>query len=110
MDIPVPDFRTFQKCESDCKNDMEDAFLIEMNETLKKERELAEAAGEYVFVHGKRYASTQVSVDCGWSKRSYGHSYNANCGVGVIIGVRTKKIMYMDTRCSTCIVCDKFDL
>jgi len=60
-------------------------------------------------VKGQVYASITVCVDCGWSKRSYGHSYKSNCGFAVIIGVRTKKIINADTRCSTCSICDKCD-
>jgi len=107
MDIPVPDYRTFKTHETKCKNDMEEGFLKEMQENLSRERQLAIDDGEYVNVEGISYASITVCVDCGWSKRCYGHSYNANCGVAVIIGVRTKKIIYADTRCSTCLVCDK---
>jgi hypothetical protein len=107
MDIPVPAFRTFQKSERKCKNVMEEAFRKEMLVNLNRERELATAANEFVYVQGKKYARITVCVDCGWSKRCYGHSYNANCGVAVIIGVRTGKIIFADTRCSTCLICDK---
>jgi hypothetical protein len=107
MDIPTPDFRTFQKSERKCKDLMEVAFRKEMEENLLREKELAIAANEYVFVEGIKYARITVCVDCGWCKRSYGHSYTANCGVGVIIGVRTGRIIYAGTRCSTCLICDK---
>ena len=36
-----------------------------------------------------------VILDGGWSKRSHKHSYNAKCGVGIIIGLETpKNIVY----------------
>jgi hypothetical protein len=107
MDIPVPDFKTFQKYENKCKISMENSFVSEMKEAMENEKKLAIAADEFVVVEGVKYASATVCVDCGWSKRSYGHSYSANCGVAVIIGTRTKKIIYADTRCTTCAVCDK---
>lgn len=43
-------------------------------------------------------------VDAGWSKRSHKHSYNANAGVGVILGAHTKKLLFIGIRnkyCST---------
>jgi Mutator-like transposase len=107
LDIPGPDFRTFQKYERKCKSYMEEAFVQEMHDALKEEKELAFATGDIVVMDGVTYASITVCVDCGWSKRSYGHSYRANCGIAVIIGMRTKKIIYADTRCSTCAICDK---
>ena len=39
-----------------------------------------------------------VIVDGGWSKRSHGHSYNANSGVGVIFGSATKKLLHKSGR------------
>ena len=46
-----------------------------------------------------------VIVDGGWSKRSHGHSYNANSGVGVIFGAATKKLLYIGVRNKYCAVC-----
>ncbi|KAG0416068.1 hypothetical protein HPB47_006744 [Ixodes persulcatus] len=46
-----------------------------------------------------------VVVDGGWAHRSYGHRYTSSSGVAVIIGSRTKKILYLSVRnkyCSTC--------
>ncbi|OXA37925.1 Serum response factor-binding protein 1 [Folsomia candida] len=107
MDLPCPDPRTFKKAEESCKALMEEAFVQEMKENLARERELAVEANSFVVVEGVKYAAITVCVDGGWSKRSYGHTYTANCGIGVIIGMQTKKIIFADTRCSTCIVCDK---
>ncbi len=42
--------------------------------------------------------------DCGWSKRSFGHSYNANSAAGVLIDYRTKKILYMGIKNKFCII------
>ena len=53
----------------------------------KEERSLAIAQGTF---HNGVPAITVV-VNCGWSKRSHKHSYNAKSGVGVIFGAATKK-------------------
>lgn len=49
-----------------------------MEEAGKKERELALENGD-VDPNGMPFIT--VLVDGGWSKRSYGHSYNAHSGV-----------------------------
>lgn len=46
-----------------------------------------------------------VILDGGWSKCSHKHSYNAKCGVGIIIGQETQKILFMGTRNKYCAVC-----
>ncbi|KAK5648270.1 hypothetical protein RI129_003162 [Pyrocoelia pectoralis] len=48
-----------------------------------------------------------VYLDGGWSKRSYGHNYDAASGVGVIIGKRTGRILYMGVRNKFCVICTK---
>jgi len=48
------------------------------------------------------YPLLTVLVDGGWPKRGYGHSYDSNAGVGVIIGERTGKVLYMGSRIKTC--------
>ncbi len=37
----------------------------------------------------------------GWSKRNHKHSYNANSGIGIIVGKATSKLLHMN-------VCNKF--
>jgi hypothetical protein len=46
-----------------------------------------------------------VIVDGGWSHRSYGHRYTAKSGVAIIIGVHTKKILFMGVRNKYCSIC-----
>lgn len=46
-----------------------------------------------------------VTVDGGWSKRSHRYSYNAKSGVGVIIGLRTKKLLHIGVRNKECSAC-----
>ncbi len=46
-----------------------------------------------------------VILDGGWSKRSHKHSYNANSGVGVIFGARTKRLIFIGVRNKYCSVC-----
>ncbi len=43
--------------------------------------------------------------DCGFSKRSYNTNYNANSGCAVIIGLKSKKILYIDIKNKYCSLC-----
>lgn len=78
-------------------------LLGQMLEAGKEEKRLAEAAGD--FCEDGCTPKITVVVDGGWSHRSHGHRYSANSGVAVIIGKRTKKLLYLGVRnklCSTC--------
>lgn len=46
-----------------------------------------------------------VIVDGGWSNRSHGHRYTANSGVACVIGLRTKKLLYVGVRNKYCYMC-----
>ena len=46
-----------------------------------------------------------VILDAGWSKRSHKHSYNAKSGVGIIVGMETKKLLHVGVRNKYCSVC-----
>jgi len=67
----------------------------------KEERQLATLNGCY---HNGVPVITVV-VDEGWSKRSLKHSYNAKCGVGVLFGAATKKLLFIGVRNKYCSVC-----
>jgi hypothetical protein len=81
-----------------------------MNKNMRmwaqKEKELALAKGDFVIINNQKYAKITVVLDGGWSKRSYQHSFSANCGIAVIIGARTGKVIYTSTKISTCLICD----
>jgi len=44
-------------------------------------------------------------VDGGRGKRSYGHNYSSNSGVGCVIGERTGKLLYLGVRNKCCYRC-----
>ena len=44
-------------------------------------------------------------ADSSWSKRSHKHSYNAKSGVGVIFGLKTKKLLFVGVRNKYCSIC-----
>ena len=46
-----------------------------------------------------------VIVDGGWCKRSHKHSYNANCGVAIIVGRETGQLLHIGIRNKFCTAC-----
>jgi hypothetical protein len=68
---------------------------------------LALENNEFVLIKGEKIPYITVTVDGSWSKRSYGHGYNSNGGMAVIIGQRTKKVLWVDTRIKTCQQCTR---
>lgn len=75
----------------------------DMLQAGKEEKRLAEEAG-HISEDGTPYIT--VVVDGGWSHRSHGHRYSANSGLAVIIGARTKKLLYLGVKNKVCSTCD----
>lgn len=46
-----------------------------------------------------------VIVDWGWCRRYYGHGFDAESGVPVIIGVLTKRVLYTGVSNNYCVAC-----
>ncbi|ODM87997.1 Alkaline nuclease [Orchesella cincta] len=107
LDLPVPSSSLFSKLQNVARVDITTALEKELLAAGAEERKLAEEAGDYINVGGNQYLKIIVAVDGGWSKRSYSHSYNANCGVAVIIGYRTQKVLFVGTRNKTCVICKR---
>nr|CAI5852470.1 unnamed protein product [Callosobruchus analis] len=73
-----------------------------MEENGKQEKQVAIEKG-HIMPDGTPYIT--VIVDGGWSKRTYGHGYNAASGVGIIIGAETKKPLFLGVRNKVCSFC-----
>ncbi|KAK4882011.1 hypothetical protein RN001_005330 [Aquatica leii] len=78
--------------------------INDMEAAGKKEHQIAVEKG---CVDSDGIPWISVYLDGGWSKRSYGHNYNAASGVAVIIGRETKKVLYLGIRNKFCIICTK---
>jgi len=105
LDLAAPSPNTYRKAQTNCKVSIMSSLEIELRQTAGEEKRLAVEAGEFVTVMGIEYPAITVIVDGGWSKRSYGHSYNSNNEVAVIIGAKTTKVIFMGTRTQTCPSC-----
>nr|XP_022904792.1 uncharacterized protein LOC111416906 isoform X2 [Onthophagus taurus] len=102
LDVPIMSFPTFSKIERQLETTWKDQLWLSMETAGKEERRLAEDSGD-IDKDGTPWV--QVYVDGGWSKRSYGHNYNAASGVAVIIGKRTGKVIFVGVRNKFCTVC-----
>ena len=101
MGIPVMSEKTFMRTERAIGEWWEQRLKDSMLEAGREERLLAIENGSY---HEGVPAIT-VIVDGGWSKRSLKHSYNAESGVGVIIGKNTGKLLHIGVRNKYCTGC-----
>jgi len=96
-------------------NDSRSRAHIEINQTMQnsmkeaaeEEKRLAIEADEYVTSGGIKYPFIVVAVDGSWAKRTYGHSYNSDYGAAVIIGVRTKKVLFVKVQARACYMCTR---
>lgn len=85
-------------------NVINDVAWEKMKEAGEEEAKLAKNAED---VTDDGIPVITVLVDGAWSKRSYRTNYNALSGVGCIIGVRTKKVIFVGVRNKYCKICSK---
>ncbi|KAL9975222.1 hypothetical protein ACROYT_G012355 [Oculina patagonica] len=101
LNIPSPDKKTFTKIEEHVGAVWKEALTADMIEAGKEEKRLAVASNNL----DQGIPAINVVVDGGWSMRSHQHRYTAKSGVAVIIGERTKKLLYLGVRNKYCSIC-----
>ena len=99
--IPIMTKKSFMDTERAIGEVWKQELLESMADAGREEKQLAVARGDF---HEGVPAITVV-VDGGWSKRSHKHSYNANSGVGIILGKATGKLLYIGVRNKYCSAC-----
>lgn len=87
----------------------EKAASAAMKEAADEERKLAFAAGDFIIYEGRKIALIAVVADGQWSRRSYGHTYNALSGAVAIVGYRTNKVLYYGVENKFCSLCDFYE-
>ena len=103
LDVPTMSLTTFIATERDIGDWWRQQLEESMKEAGREERRLAIENNGY---HEGVPAITVV-IDGGWSKRSHRHSYNAKSGVGVLIGLRTNKLLYIGVQNKECTGCQR---
>ncbi|XP_049822122.1 uncharacterized protein LOC126265272 [Aethina tumida] len=103
MDIPCLSKNLYYKIQNELDQVWKESLWLALEEAGKLEREAAIKEG-HVDSHGIPYI-TDGYLDGGWSKRNYGHTYNANSGAAVIIGKTTGKVLFVGVRNKYCCIC-----
>lgn len=102
LEIPCMSGMTFNKNNKELQKDWWQLAQNQVDEALKEEIRIAIDAGN---IDSKGNALIIAIADGSWGKRSYGGGYSSLSGCAVIIGYRTKKIIYIDVKnkyCQTC--------
>lgn len=102
LDVPVMSSTTYDKIQKDQQSDWASAANQCTLDALYEEIEMAKALGS---VDSDGNALIVVVCDGGWGKRSYGKAFNSLSGCAVLIGLRTKKVLFHDTRNKYCHTC-----
>ncbi|KAK9685426.1 hypothetical protein QE152_g38052 [Popillia japonica] len=102
LNISPMNYRQFSDIEENLQSLWKDTLWESMEKAGKEEHEIAKNKGN---IDINNIASTTVYVDGGWSKRSYGHNYNASSGTPVIIGKETGKLLFLSVRNKYCSIC-----
>ncbi len=101
LGVPVMTKSAFIQTERDIGEWWKEKLSESMLEAGREEKRLAEQAGSY----HEGVPAIAVIVDGGWSKRSHKHSYNANSGVGIIVGKATGNLLHVGVRNKFCSAC-----
>lgn len=75
-----------------------------MVEAGKEEKDHALSIGS---LNDDGTAMIAVSGDACWSKLSYGTNYSASSGVGAIVGMHSKKVLYYGVKNKVCNICSR---
>lgn len=95
-------YTTYDKISNRQQSDWYQLAQQSAREALEEEIELATAAGD---IDCKGNAMIAVVCDGGWGKRSYGKKFNSLSGCAVLVGVRTKKVVFFGVRNKYCHTC-----
>ncbi|XP_050519213.1 uncharacterized protein LOC126893255 [Diabrotica virgifera virgifera] len=105
LNIPTLSSKTYNKIQDNLSDLWEEAALEEMAKAANEEKRLAIECGEL-----SKDGIPLVTVVCDgvWAKRSYRMNYNSFSGAAVIVGFKTKKVLFLTVRNKFCIICKKY--
>lgn len=107
LDVPFMSHVKYQNTEDETGEYWKDTASAMMVEAAKEEAEAAIQRGDIDPEDSVPFIT--VIADACWSKRSYGKNYNALSGAAAIVGLHTKKVLYMDTKNKYCWTCMQHD-
>ncbi|GBO33029.1 hypothetical protein AVEN_224575-1 [Araneus ventricosus] len=102
LDIPSMSEKTFIKEQEKISDAWEVTALKEMELAVSEERSLAIQRGD---VDSEGIPLLTVVVDGSWAKRSYKTNYASLSGVAAIVGLESKKVLFVGVRNKYCVMC-----
>jgi hypothetical protein len=107
LDVPVMSNKTFTKMENEFADKLQVCSKDQFFKNGEDEYSKAIDLGQFISVDGVKIAWTSVNVDGQWSKRCFNQAGTANSGSACIIGLLTKKPLYVGVRNKFCLICRK---
>lgn len=102
LEIPGISPTTYSQTSDTINKIYIEAAAEEMISAGKEEADLAIRAGD---VGEDGIPNIKVTADGCWARRSFGRNYNSLGGIGIIIGLRTKKVVFMGILNKYCYRC-----
>lgn len=102
LNMPNMNKSTYTKIEQSMIPIIEECAIDEMIAAGQEEKRLAVLNGE---VDKDGWPLITVVADGSWAKRSYKSGFSSASGAGCIVGLRTKKVLFLGVRNSYCCVC-----
>lgn len=102
LNVPVMGESLYDKIQKEQQQEWFTTAKQSALDALYEEIALAKAIGS---VDSQGNALIIAIADGGWGKRSYGKSFNSLSGCAVLVGLRTKKVIYYGTRNKYCHTC-----
>ncbi|KAL4141997.1 hypothetical protein QTP88_004529 [Uroleucon formosanum] len=104
INMPVMSNNKYQLLYNEIATYFHEIYWEEIELAGKEEARIA-IENKDVDANGKPMIA--VIADGAWSKRSYKTKYNALSGVACIIGVKTKKVLFIGVRNKYCCICQR---
>ncbi|XP_064480411.1 uncharacterized protein LOC135393960 [Ornithodoros turicata] len=102
LDIPGMAGSTYSKYQDIAAKGIDETAWEEIRKAGIEEARLAREAGD---VDADGFPIITVVADGAWCKRSYKNKYDALSGLAVIVGYRTKKVLFLGVRNKFCTLC-----
>ncbi|GFR05058.1 uncharacterized protein TNCT_591911 [Trichonephila clavata] len=106
MNVTYMSKYVFASCERTTGTILDACVESNLTDFINEEKRLSQSRQD---IDTDGYYCLTAVVDGGWCKRSYGHGYNASSGVAVIIGMATKKIIFIGIRNKICLICQAIE-
>ncbi|OXA62698.1 hypothetical protein Fcan01_00749 [Folsomia candida] len=102
LDLPFMDSKTYTNLENRFSKQLHSAFLSELQRNGEEEKRMAIELGQ---IDHDGVPWTDVLGDGQWSKRSFNQQGRALSGSAVLIGLLTKKPLFVGVRNKVCFIC-----